>query len=99
MSSSNLLFRSTNNRPPWLPFAFGFFAASLAWNSLALFYYHKISSESNEDESGSDDESKASDDAADVSKSLMRWPWDKIRKTIRKSVISPFLNIDYFSCC
>jgi len=93
--SSNLLSRRTNG-PSWLPFALGFFAASLAWNSLALFYYHKISSESNDDESDSDDESKASDNAADLSKRLMRWPWDRIRKSIQKSVFSPFLNIDDF---
>lgn len=93
--SSDLLLRRTNNRP-WLPFAFGFFAASLAWNSLALFYYHKISSGRDEDEGDSDEDSKASHDVSDLSKSLMRWPWDRIRKTIQKSVLSPFLNIEYF---
>lgn len=94
--SRNLPCHRTNG-PSWLPFALGFFAASLAWNSLALFYYHKMSLEGNDDESESEDESKSSDDAADLkSKSLMRWPWDRIRKTIRKSVLSPFLSLDYF---
>ncbi len=93
--SSNLPCRRTNG-PSWLPFALGFFAASLAWNSLALFYYHKMSLEGNDDESESEDESRSSDDAADLSKRLMRWPWDRIRKTIQKSVLSPFLSLDYF---
>ena len=94
MNSDMLGHRS--NRSQWLPFALGFFAASLAWNSLAIFYYHKIIHSENDDDE-SDDDSKYSDDAAVVSKSLMRWPWDKIRKSIRKSsVFSPFLNIDYF---
>ena len=79
-----------------MPFALGFFAASLAWNSLALFYYHKLSLQIDFDDSD-DDESNAGDDAAAISKSLMRWPWDTIRKSIRKSVyFSPFLNMEYF---
>jgi len=86
--SSHLFSRRTDGPLPWMPFALGFFAASLAWHSLALFYYHKISLQIDVDES--DDESEGSEDATATSKSLMRWPWDRIRKTIRKSVLEYF---------
>lgn len=89
--------------PRLMPFALGFFAASILWNSLALFYYRKIrSQEEEEDDSDSNDGSDGSifsDIDAGTTNSLMRWPWDKIRKTIRKSicnsVLSPFLNLEF----
>lgn len=85
-----------------MSFTLGFFAASILWNSLALFYYRKICSQEEEEDSDSNDGSDGSifsDIDAGTTNSLMRWPWDKIRKTIRKSicnsVLSPFLNLEF----
>jgi len=93
--STTFFIRRSDGPSPWMPFALGFFAASLAWNTLALLYYHKISLQNNDDDE-SDDESKDCEDTTAISKSLMRWPWDRISETIQKSVLSPFLNLEYF---
>ena len=75
--------------PPWLPFIAGAASASLLWAMIYLKYELYLVGMDVDYDSDDDDESSTPEPN---NKSLMRWPWDKLRTTVINAS-SALLNI------